>query len=66
MLPAGGGGMYASGGAQFDGNRFLDNRAVEQGGGIFLNRTTGVVYQNSVFVGNQAAEGGGLYFGRPI
>ena len=56
-----GGGMYASGGAQFDGNRFLDNRAVEQGGGIFLNRITGVVYQNSVFVGNQAAEGGGLY-----
>ena len=53
--------MYASGGAQFDGNRFLANRAVEQGGGIFLNRTTNTVDQNSVFVGNWAAEGGGLY-----
>ena len=56
-----GGGMYASGSAQFDGNLFLGNSATEQGGGVFLNRNTGTAHLNSVVVGNQAAEGGGLY-----
>lgn len=56
-----GGGMYASSGAQFDGNLFLNNTATEQGGGAFLLEDNGAIYQNSVFAGNQAAEGGGLY-----
>jgi hypothetical protein len=56
-----GGGLYVSSGAQFDGNRFLGNTAIGQGGGAFLIWGSGSVYQNSVFVGNHAAEGGGLY-----
>lgn len=56
-----GGGMYARSGAQFDGNLFLGNTATEQGGGAFLIHDSGAIYQNSVFVDNQAAEGGALY-----
>ena len=56
-----GGGMYADSKATFDGNLFLANTAVEQGGGAFLLRSSGAHYQNSVFVDNQAAEGGGIY-----
>jgi len=63
-----GGGMYASSNGHFDGNIFLGNSAVEQGGGAFLIQNNGAVYQNSVFVGNHAKEGGGLYIwaGNPI
>jgi len=56
-----GGGMYTGSAAHFDGNLFLNNTATGQGGGAFLIRDGGAIYQNSVFVGNQAAEGGGLY-----
>lgn len=56
-----GGGMYAESAAHFDSNIFLHNTAAEQGGGAFLIRGDGAVHQNSVFAGNQAAEGGGVY-----
>jgi predicted outer membrane repeat protein len=56
-----GGGIYAETAARFDGNLFLDNAATDQGGGAFLYRGSGAILENSVFVGNQAAEGGGLY-----
>ena len=56
-----GGGMFASSGARFDGNLFIDNTAVEEGGGAFLLEDANALYQNSVFIGNQAKEGGGIY-----
>lgn len=56
-----GGGMYVQGGGLIDGNVFRDNTATEQGGGAFLYRNNGADYLNNVFIGNHAAEGGGVY-----
>lgn len=56
-----GGGMYVDGKAHFDSNRFLANHALWEGGGAFFVRSIDAVAHNSVFVGNQARAGGGLY-----
>lgn len=56
-----GGGLYASGAAQFDGNLFMGNHATEEGGGAFLYNNTGAIFQNSVFLGNQSKYGSALY-----
>jgi hypothetical protein len=59
-----GGGLYGGyslSATTFDGNRFLSNTATQQGGGVFLYRDDGAVYRNSVFVANQAEQGGGIY-----
>ncbi|MDO8836947.1 MAG: right-handed parallel beta-helix repeat-containing protein, partial [Vicinamibacterales bacterium] len=61
-----GGGAYFSGAVDVLFNRFIDNHADLQGGGIYQaensrNDNASAVYNGNYFAGNSAAEGGALY-----
>jgi len=46
---------------KLEGNQFLDNEALENGGAIFLNWES-LVLDNTEFLRNKAGHGGALFF----
>lgn len=61
-----GGGIYSEGDLHFNGGKVGEpghgNRAVENGGGIYIDKKEAFTFGNAVIIGNDAGEyGGGMY-----
>lgn len=56
-----GGAIYGESSGLYEGNIFRGNSATEQGGGLFSLQDIDAIYANNVWLGNHAAQGGGIY-----